>query len=78
MGAGASLSKAEAEAAAPGANCEFTDAAWDALEKNSEGKVSVEALTAAASKYALPAAAPAAATSVEIDPPIVASALCLR
>ena len=60
MGAGA-LSKEEAVAAAPGAGVvTFDDAAWEALEKDGDGKVSCETLKGVASKYAAePAAAPA-------------------
>jgi len=55
MGAGASLSKAEAEAAAPENGAAFSDAAWDELDKDAEGKCSSEVLKGAASKYAIEA-----------------------
>ena len=52
MGAGASaqLTKEEAMAAAPDAGATFSDEAWEALEKDGEGKVSCDTLKAAASK----------------------------
>lgn len=55
MGAGASLSKVEAEAAAPENGAAFSDAAWDELDKDAEGKCSSEVLKGAASKYAIEA-----------------------
>ena len=57
MGAGASLTKDEAMAAAPDAGAEFSDAAWDELEKDAEGRVDCAALKSAAGKYAVKAEA---------------------